>query len=166
MSSFLLHRRSLASVASWLTPILTSAQHFWAFITCVLHRGEQGAEDGGGVTVASSTSSLTGNAKALVMLLLKHPLQGQSIWIRDISQALDLSADQVTAAVDCLGWNAEPKKWLKGGKTAARLEIADPMQLETLAASFCDSSSVPALSQTRAARVKAKAGGMRTRHSA
>ena len=70
MSSFLLHRRSLASVASWLTPILTSAQHFWAFITCVLHRGEQGAEDGGGVTVASSTSSLTGNAKALVMLLL------------------------------------------------------------------------------------------------
>ena len=66
-----------------------------------------------------------------------------------------ISSDQVIAAVDCLGWNSERKKWLKGGKTAPRLEIADPMQLEALAASFSD-ASVPALSQTRAARVKAK----------
>ena len=57
-----------------------------------------------------------------------------------------ISSDQVIAAVDCLGWNSERKKWLKGGKTAPRLEVADPMQLEALAA----------LLQTRAARVKAK----------
>jgi len=112
--------------------------------------------DGGSVAVASSTPPLTEHAKALVMFLLKHPLQGQSIWIRDIAHALDISSDQVIAAVDCLGWNSERKKWLKGGKTAPRLEIADPMQLEALAAPFSDASSVPALSQTRAARVKAK----------
>jgi len=63
------------------------------------------------------------------MFLLKHPLQGQSIWIRDIAHALDISSDQVIAAVDCLGWNSERKKWLQGGKTAPRLEVADPMQL-------------------------------------
>ena len=67
-----------------------------------------------------------------------------------------ISSDQVIAAVDCLGWNSERKKWLKGGKPAPRLEVADAMQLEALAAAFSDAPSVPALSQTRAAYVKAK----------
>ena len=87
-------------------------------------------------TPHATNSVYTENAQVLVKYLLGLKLQGQSIWLRSISRDLDLDEKQVVEAVKCLRWDTDPTKWLVGGKTAARLEIRDPIELVRLAASF------------------------------